>query len=199
MKFVLQVITRGRRGVIGQRHPRLSYALSISMTPPRVSVTGRKLHMLSRGRPATRPPHNHNFIKTTNKLKAQTASSGLAIKTRSHSNNGIDTTSSSTQIHFKGMVGGSNEAAVRALHGTEEYLHLGRWKNLEKQKIVVFRGAHSNSTCWVDDGMGNRREGATAQGTKTEEIKALQGETVYVMEGYVKFKPVTEQDAGSPS
>jgi hypothetical protein len=82
----------------------------------------------------------------------------------------------------------SNEAAVNALHGIERYIHLGEWKNIEEQKIVVFKGAQQKSTCWVIDVEGNRRQ---VQGTETKEILVHPGERVYAMDAYIQFKSTT--------
>lgn len=83
----------------------------------------------------------------------------------------------------------SNEAAVNAFRGTEQYIHLGEWTNIEERKIVVFSGVHSNSTCYVIDCEGNSRR---VQGKKIEEIHVVPGERVYAMETNIQFKPIKE-------
>lgn len=73
----------------------------------------------------------------------------------------------------------TNEAAVKALQGTEQYLRAGMWPNIAEEKIVVFRGEHEHSSCYVTDDQGNSREGASARGMKSKEIHVLEGESVY--------------------
>lgn len=82
----------------------------------------------------------------------------------------------------------SNEAAVQALHGIGRYIFLGEWKNIEEQKTVVFKGAQTNSTCWVIDVEGNRRQ---VQGTETKEILVHPDEKVYAMDANIQFKSTT--------
>lgn len=90
------------------------------------------------------------------------------------------------------MDGVSNKAAVEAFHGTEKYIHLGEWSNIDEQKIVVFRGEHADSTCYVIDDKGIPRQGVSARSTVTKGIHVLQGERVHAMEAYIRFKPTTE-------
>lgn len=86
----------------------------------------------------------------------------------------------------------SNQSAMKALQGIEQYLRAGMWPDVEEQKIVVFRGQHEHSSCYVTNDEGSPREGASARGTGTKEIHVLEGESVYAIEGYVRFKSITE-------
>jgi hypothetical protein len=83
----------------------------------------------------------------------------------------------------------SNEAAVSALHGTERYIRLGEWINIEEQKTVVFKGAHAKSICWVIDVEGNSRQ---VQGTEIQEILVHPGGRVYAMDANIRFKSTTD-------